>query len=130
MRNDIEVYYQRVKKALCRREVLQTTASLIMVICIFHFITRPKIKYRDVVEVKTEYVDKIVEVEKIIEVDKIVKVDKIVEVEKIIEIEPKNTDDDLDFDVIFKKKRTELGSDETFFWRNKLYSTNYKEEVE
>ena len=81
-------------------------------------------------EVKTEYVDKIVEVEKIIEVDKIVKVDKIVEVEKIIEIEPKNTDDDLDFDVIFKKKRTELGSDETFFWRNKLYSTNYKEEVE
>jgi hypothetical protein len=110
--NDIEVYYQRVKKALCRREVLQTTASLIMVICIFHFITRPKIKYRDVVEVQTEYVD------------------KIVEVEKIIEIEPKNTDDDLDFDVIFKKKRTKLGSDETFFWRNKLYSTNYKEEVE
>ena len=128
MRNEIEVYYQRVKKALCRREVLQTTASLIMVICIFHFITRPKIKYRDVVEVKTEYVDKIVEVDRIVEVEKIVNIPVKTETPKVVEKYVK--DDHLKFDEVFKKYRKQLGADKVFFWRLSSYSTNYKEEVQ
>ena len=128
MRNEIEVYYQRVKKALCRREVLQTTASLIMVICIFHFITRPKIKYRDVVEVKTEYVDKIVEVDRIVEVEKIVNIPVKTETPKVVEKYVK--DDHLKFDEDFKKYRKQLGADKVFFWRLSSYSTNYKEEVQ
>lgn len=121
MRNEIEVYYQRVKKALLRREVLQTIASVIIVICIFHFITRPKIKYRDVVEVKIEYVDKIVEV------DRIVKVLEKTEIPKPVKKPVK--DDHLDFDEVFKKYRKQLGPNSIFHWRYSLYSTNYKEEV-
>ncbi len=113
MMNDIEVYYQRVKKALCRREVLQTIASIIIVVCIFHFITRPKIEYREVVH--KEYVDKIVEVEKIVETP-------------IKEEEEYVNDDYLEFDEVFKKYRKQLGAGKLFFWRKTLYTTNYEEE--
>ena len=124
MRNDIEVYYQRVKKALCRREVLQTIASVLVVISIFHFITRPKVIHKDVVRYKTEYVDKVVKVDKIVEVDRIVAVEKIVEVPTIVE----QTDDDLEFGEMFNKERERIGANQIFLWRNKYYSTNYKEE--
>ena len=136
MKNDIEVYYQRVKKALCRREVLQTIAPMLVVIFIFHFITRPKVVHKDVVRYKTEYVDKIVKVDKLVKVDRIVEVDKIVEkiveveVEKIIEIPVmfEQTDDDLEFGEMFNKERARLGANEIFLWRNKSYTTNYEEE--
>ena len=124
MRNDIEVYYQRVKKALCRREVLQTIASVLVVISIFHFITRPKVIHKDVVRYKTEYVDKVVKVDKIVEVDRIVEVEKIVEVPTIVE----QTDNDLEFGEMFNKERERLGANQIFLWRNKYYSTNYEEE--
>ena len=124
MRNDIEVYYQRVKKALCRREVLQTIASVLVVISIFHFITRPKVIHKDVVRYKTEYVDRVVKVDKIIEVDRIVEVEKIVEVPTIVE----QTDNDLEFGEMFNKERARLGANQTFLWRNEYYTTNYEEE--
>ena len=124
MRNDIEVYYQRVKKALCRREVLQTIASVLVVISIFHFITRPKVIHKDVVRYKTEYVDKVVKVDKIVEVDRIVEVEKIVEVPTIVE----QTDNDLEFGEMFNKERARLGANQTFLWRNEYYTTNYEEE--
>tara|TARA_R100000655_G_scaffold97031_1_gene139775 strand:- start:132 stop:530 length:399 start_codon:yes stop_codon:yes gene_type:complete len=132
MRNDIEVYYQRVKKALCRREVLQTIASVLVVISIFHFITRPKVIHKDVVRYKTEYVDKVVKVDKIVEVDRVVEVEveKIVEIEKIVEAPTivEQTDNDLEFGEMFNKERERLGANQIFLWRNKYYSTNYEEE--
>ena len=124
MRNDIEVYYQRVKKALCRREVLQTIASVLVVISIFHFITRPKVIHKDVVRYKTEYVDKVVKVDKIVEVDRIVEVEKIVEVPTIVE----QTDNDLEFGEMFNKERERIGANQIFLWRNEYYTTNYEEE--
>ena len=124
MRNDIEVYYQRVKKALCRREVLQTIASVLVVISIFHFITRPKVIHKDVVRYKTEYVDKVVKVDKIVEVDRIVEVEKIVEVPTIVE----QTDNDLEFGEMFNRERERLGANQIFLWRNEYYTTNYEEE--
>ena len=33
-----------------------------------------------------------------------------------------------DFEQAFKKARSDLGSDKYFIWRDKFYSTNYKEE--
>ena len=124
MRNEIEVYYQRVKKALCRREVLQTIASVLVVISIFHFITRPKVIHKDVVRYKTEYVDKVVKVDKIVEVDRIVEVEKIVEVPTIVE----QTDNDLEFGEMFNRERERLGANQIFLWRNEYYTTNYEEE--
>ena len=132
MRNDIEVYYQRVKKALCRREVLQTIAPMLVVIFIFHFITRPKVVHKDVVRYKTEYVDKIVKVDKVVKVDRIVEVEveKIVEVKKIVEVPTivEQTDNDLEFGEMFNRERERLGANQIFLWRNEYYTTNYEEE--
>jgi|10_taG_2_1085330.scaffolds.fasta_scaffold48864_5 hypothetical protein len=128
MRSEIEGYLEKVKEALYRREVLQTISSVIIIICIFHFITRPKIKYRNVVEVKTEYVDKIVKVDRIVEVEKIVNIPVKMEKQRVVEKYVK--DDHLKFDEVFKKYRKQLGADKVFFWRLSSYSTNYKEEVQ
>ena len=117
MKNEIETYLKRIKNKMNKKDVLQTIISMIVILGIFHFITRPKIQYRNVLQ--KEYTNRIVEVEKKVEAP----------VKEDADVEYVN-EDHLDFGVVFNRYRKQLGAGKVFYWRKSLYTTNYKEEVE
>ena len=121
MRNEIDVWLERLNNRERKLDWLQSLIAVIVILGIFYMITKPKVEVHTVVEEKIEYIDRIVEVE----------VEKVVEVPIIQETriyEYLDIDGIDDFDTIFKMYRNELGPNKLFLWRNSLYTTNWKEE--
>ena len=119
MRNEIDVWLERLNNREKKRDWLQSLIAVIVILGIFYMITKPEVEVHTVVEERVEYIDRIVEVEKIVEVP-VVQETKIYEYLDIDGID--------DFDTIFKMYRNELGPNKLFLWRNSLYTTNWKGE--
>ena len=121
MKNEIDVWLERVNNREKKLDWLQSLIAVIVILGIFYMITKPEVEVHTVVEERIEYIDRVVEVEieKIVEVP-IVRETKIYEYLDIDGID--------DFDTIFKMYRNELGPNKLFLWRNSLYTTNWKGE--
>lgn len=121
MKNEIDTYLERINNHDKKLDWLQSIVAVVVILGIFYMITKPKVEVHTVVEERIEYMDRIVEVE----------VEKVIEVPIIQEnivYEYLDTDGIDDFDIIFKMYRNALGSNQLFYWRNSLYTTNWKEE--
>ena len=121
MKNEIDTYLERINNHDKKLDWLQSIVAVVVILGIFYMITKPKVEVHTVVEERIEYMDRIVEVE----------VEKVIEVPIIQEnivYEYLDTDGINDFDIIFKMYRNALGSNQLFYWRNSLYTTNWKEE--
>ena len=121
MKNEIDVWLERLNNRERKLDWLQSLIAVIVILGIFYMITKPKVEVHTVVEEKIEYIDRIVEVE----VEKVVEV-PIIQETKIYEY--LDIDGIDDFDIIFKMYRNELGPNKLFLWRNTLYTTNWKGE--
>ena len=121
MRNEIDVWLERLNNRERKLDWLQSLIAVIVILGIFYMITKPKVEVHTVVEEKIEYIDRIVEVE----IEKIIEV-PIVQETRIYEY--LDIDGIDDFEVIFKMYRNELGPNKLFLWRNSLYTTNWKGE--
>lgn len=121
MKNEIDVWLERLNNREKKLDWLQSLIAVIVILGIFYMITKPEVEVHTVVEERIEYIDRVVEVEieKIVEVP-IVRETKIYEYLDIDGID--------DFDTIFKMYRNELGPNKLFLWRNSLYTTNWKGE--
>ena len=121
MRNEIDVWLERLNNREKKLDWLQSLIAVIVILGIFYMITKPEVEVHTVVEERIEYIDRVVEVEieKIVEVP-IVRETKIYEYLDIDGID--------DFDTIFKMYRNELGPNNLFLWRSSLYTTNWKGE--
>ena len=121
MKNEIDTYLERINNHDKKLDWLQSIVAVVVILGIFYMITKPKVEVHTAVEERIEYMDRIVEVE----------VEKVIEVPIIQEnivYEYLDTDGIDDFDIIFKMYRNALGSNQLFYWRNSLYTTNWKEE--
>ena len=121
MKNEIDTYLERINNHDKKLDWLQSIVAVVVILGIFYMITKPKVEVHTIVEERIEYMDRIVEVE----------VEKVIEVPIIQEnivYEYLDTDGIDDFDIIFKMYRNALGSNQLFYWRNSLYTTNWKEE--
>ena len=121
MKNEIDVWLERLNNRERKLDWLQSLIAVIVILGIFYMITKPKVEVHTVVEEKIEYIDRIVEVE----------IEKVIEVPIIQETriyEYLDIDGIDDFEVIFKMYRNELGPNKLFLWRNSLYTTNWKGE--
>ena len=121
MKNEIDVWLERLNNRERKLDWLQSLIAVIVILGIFYMITKPKVKVHTVVEEKIEYIDRIVEVE----------IEKVIEVPIIQETriyEYLDIDGIDDFEIIFKMYRNELGPNKLFLWRNSLYTTNWKGE--
>ena len=121
MKNEIDVWLERLNNRERKLDWLQSLIAVIVIFGIFYMITKPKVEVHTVVEEKIEYIDRIVEVE----------IEKVIEVPIIQETriyEYLDIDGIDDFEIIFKMYRNELGPNKLFLWRNSLYTTNWKGE--
>ena len=121
MKNEIDVWLERLNNRERKLDWLQSLIAVIVILGIFYMITKPKVEVHTVVEEKIEYIDRIVEVE----IEKIIEV-PIVQETRIYEY--LDIDGIDDFEIIFKMYRNELGPNKLFLWRNSLYTTNWKGE--
>jgi len=101
-----------------RREIIQLGFCSVIILSIIHFLTRPKVYVDTEIVTEIEYVDRIVEIDKIIEIPTTVR-DTIYQY---------LDSDGLDFDVVFKMYREKVGPEKLFYWRNTLYTTNWRQE--